>query len=91
MREFEKDKQKREIDQFKLQNEHVNQINDKLMQANRMLKQDLQEVNKNCSELVQVAKEAMKRRKTTQEHNNHLIREREEIEERPTQVQKECN
>ena len=56
-----------------------------------MLKQDLQEVNKNYSELVQAAEEAMKRRKMKQEHNTWLIREREEIEERLTQVQKECN
>ena len=49
MKEFEKDKQNNEIEQFKLQNEHINQINDSLMQANKMLKQDLQEINKNDS------------------------------------------
>ena len=57
MKEFEKYKHNKEIYQFKLQNEHVNQINDSLMQANKMLKQDLQEINKNYSELVQVEEE----------------------------------
>ena len=44
-----------------------------------LLKQDLQEVNKNYSKLVQVAEEAMKRRKMTQKQNTQLIREREKI------------
>ena len=91
MKEFEKDKQSKEIEQFKLQNEHINQINDSLLQANKMLKQDLQEINKNYSELAQVAEEAVKRRKIAQEHNIQLIREKKEIEERLTQVQKEYN
>ena len=41
MKEFEKDKYNKEIEQFKVQNEHINQIHDSLMQANKMLKQDL--------------------------------------------------
>ena len=49
--QFDKDKLSKEIEKFKLQNEHINQINDSLMQANKMLKQDLQEINKNYSEL----------------------------------------
>ena len=52
MKEFEQDKQRREIDHFIIQNEHMNQINDGLMKSNRMLKQDLQEVNKNYSKLI---------------------------------------
>ena len=54
MREFEKDTQSREIEQFKLQNEHINQINDSLLKKNKILKQDLQEINKNYLYLAQV-------------------------------------
>ena len=56
-----------------------------------MLKQDLQEINKNYSELAQVVEEAVKRRKIAQEKNIHLITEKKEIEETLTQVQKEYN
>ena len=55
MKEFEHDKDKREIDHFIIQNDNINQINDGLMKENRLLKQDLQEVNKNYSELIEVA------------------------------------
>ena len=61
------------------------------MQANKMLKHDLQEINKNYSEMVQVAEEVVKRRKMAHEHNIQFIREKKEIEERLTQVQKEYN
>ena len=88
MTQFERDKKKRKIDQFKIQNEHINQINDSLMQANRMLKQDLQEVNKNYSQLVQVEEEEMKRRKMMQEHNIRLAKDKEELEKKLSQVQK---
>ena len=91
MKEFEQAKQKREIDHFRFQNEHMNQINNGLMKANMMLKQDLQEVNKNYSELVQVAEEAVKRRKVVQEQNDQLVKDKEELEKRSSQMQKEFN
>ena len=47
MTEFELDKHRRQIDHFRIQNEHMNKINDGLMKANKMLKQDLHEVNMN--------------------------------------------
>ena len=50
MKEFEREKGRREIDHFRIQNEHISQINDGLKKANMMLKQYLQEVNKNYSE-----------------------------------------
>ena len=56
-----------------------------------MLKQDLQEIKKNYSELAQVAEEAVKRRKIAREQNIHLIKEKKETEERLNQVQKEYN
>ena len=49
MKEFEQDKQRREINHFRIQNKHMNQINDGLMKVDRMLKKELQEVNKNYS------------------------------------------
>ena len=65
MKEFEQEKDRREIDHFRIQNEHISQINAGLMKANMMLKQDLQEVNTNYLELIQVAEEAVKIRKVT--------------------------
>ena len=91
MKEFDKDKQNKEIEQFKLQNEHISQINGSLMQVNKMLKHDLQEINKKYLELVQVVEEAVKRRKIAKEQNIQLIREKKEIEERLIEVQKEYN
>ena len=79
MKEFEQDKDKREIYHFRIQNEHISQINDGLMKENQMLKQDLHEVNKNYSELIQVAEEAVKRRKVVQEQNVQLVKDKEEL------------
>ena len=62
-----------------------------MLQANKMLKQDLQEINKNYSKLIQVVEEVVKRRKIAEEQKIQLIKEKKEIEERPTQVQKEYN
>ena len=50
------------------------------MKSNKMLKQDLQEVNKNYSELIQVAEEVVKRRKVVQEKSVHLVKDKEELE-----------
>ena len=45
-----------------------------------MLKQDLQEVNKNYANFVQVAEEAVKRRKVNREQNVQLEKDKEELE-----------
>ena len=61
--ELKQDKENREIEKLRRQNAHLNQINDQLVKANTMLKEDLQEVNQNFAELIQVSEEAVKRRK----------------------------
>ena len=54
---------KKALHHYKAQNIHLNQLNDQLVNANRMIRQDPEEINSNYAELVQVAKEAVKRRK----------------------------
>ena len=73
------DKEHREIEQLRRQNEHLNQIDDQLVKANTMLKEDLQEVNQNFPELIQVSEEAVKRRKLVQEEKDELIKDKEEM------------
>ena len=89
MKAFEQVNNRREIDHFIIQNEHMNQINDGLMKANRMLKQDLHEVKKNYSELIEVAEEVVKRRKVMQEQNVQLVKDKEELEIKLKDMQKE--
>ena len=61
------------------------------MKENKKLKQELQEVNKNYAELIQVAKEAFKRRKVMQEKNVQLQKEKDELEQKLKHMQKELN
>ena len=91
IKEFVQGKDKREIDHFKIQNEHISQINDGLMKANKMLKQDLQEVNNNYAEFIQVVEEAVKRRKVMQEQNVQLEKDKEELKKKLNHMQKELN
>ena len=44
-----------------------------------MLKEDLQEVHQNFAELIQVSKEAVKRRKLVQDGRDQLLKEKEEL------------
>ena len=44
-----------------------------------MLNEYLQEVNQNFAELVQVSKEAIKRRKSVQEEKDQLMKDKEEL------------
>ena len=44
-----------------------------------MLKQDLQEVNQNFAKLIQVSKEAVKRRRLMQEEKDQLMKDKEEL------------
>ena len=70
MSELNQDKEIREIEHLRRQNGHLNQINDQLVKANTMLKQDLQEVNQNFAKLIQVSEEAVKRRRMVQEEKD---------------------
>ena len=65
--------------QYKVQNEYLNDANDKLMQANRILRGYLKEVNGYYQELIIVAKEALKRNKNAQSQIEDLTRENEEL------------
>ena len=91
IKEFKQEKYRKEIDHFKIQNEHISKINDGLMKANKMLKQDLQEVNNNYAEFIQVVEEAFKRRKVMQEQNVQLEKDKEELKQKLNHMQKELN
>ena len=79
MMKLKQDKKHREIEQLRRQNEHLNKINDQLVKANTIIKEDLQEVNQNFIELIQVSKEAMKRRRLVQEEKDQLMKDKEEL------------
>ena len=79
MLKLKHDKQHKEIVQLRRQNEHLNHINDQLVKADTMLKEDLQEVNQNFAELIQVSEEAVKRRKLVQEEKDKLMKDKEEL------------
>ena len=79
MIQLKQSKEYREIEQLRKQNGHLIQINDQLIRANTMLKEDLQEVNQNFVELIQVSKEAVKRRKLVQEEKDHLMKDKKDL------------
>ena len=79
MIQLKQSKEYREIKQLRRQNEHLNQINDQLVKANTMLKEDLKEANHNFAELIQVSEEAVKRRKLVQEEKDQLMKDKEEL------------
>ena len=54
MLKLKHDKQYKEIEQLRRQNDNLNHINDQLVKSNTMLKEDLQEVNQNFTDLIQV-------------------------------------
>ena len=91
MKEFEHDKDRREIDHFIIQNEHINKLNDGIIKGNRMLKKDLQKVKKNYSEFIQVAEEAIKRRKVIQEQNVQLVKDKGKLENKIKHMENELN
>ena len=57
---------------YKTHNSHLNLFNDQLVQANRILREDSEEINTNYAELVQAIEESMKRRKLAQAKNGEL-------------------
>ena len=56
-----------------------------------MIRQDLEEINSNYVELVQVAEEAVKRRKMAQETNDKLLKHNQELQEKEPAMEKELN
>ena len=60
------------IRQYKEQMKHMQEVNQKLMMANRKLKEELQQVNNHCHELTALSKEVLKRKGTTDRHCTEL-------------------
>ena len=56
----------RSIKQYKYQIEFLHETNEGLVVANRILREDLEEVNSHYQELIVVSKEALKRKRQTQ-------------------------
>ena len=56
----------RSIKQYKYQIEYLHETNEGLVNANRILREDLEEVNSHYEELIAVSKEALKRKRQTQ-------------------------
>ena len=55
----------RALKQYKYQMEYLQETNDGLILSNKRLREDLQEVNDHYQELIDVSKEALKRKRTT--------------------------
>ena len=64
---------KKDLHHYKAQNTHLNQLNENLVNSNHMISKYIEEINSNYAELVQVAEEAAKRRKMSQETNGKLL------------------
>ena len=56
----------RSVKQYKYQIEYLHETNEGLIAANRILREDLEEVNSHYQELIAVSKEALKRKRQTQ-------------------------
>ena len=60
------------IRQYKEQMKHMQEVNQKLMMANRKLKEELRQVNNHFHELTALSKEVLKRKGTTDRHCTEL-------------------
>ena len=61
----EKENLQRTIKQYKNQIEYMQETNDGLIIANKILREDLEEVNSHYQELIAVSKESLKRKRST--------------------------
>ena len=64
---------------------------DHFMSENRMIRQDLEEINANYAEMVQVAEEEVKRRIIYQETNGKLLKQNQELQEKVPAIEKELS
>ena len=64
---------------YKTNNSHLDHFTDQLVQANRSLRENLEEMNTNYVELVQDVEEAMKIRKLAQTKNKELSKYNQEL------------
>ena len=90
----EKENLQRTRTKYKHQVEYMQETNDGLVMANRILREDLDEVNSHYQELIAVSKEALKRKRSTelqfiglkhtikylQQQNEELTRRMKEME-----------
>ena len=76
--DYEKENLQRSIKQYKHQIEYMHETNDGLLTVNRRLREDLEEVNSHYQELIAVSKEALKRKRQTE---NQFIDLRKTIQE----------
>ena len=67
----------------------MNNLNDQLVQQNRILREDLEEIHTNYVELVQATKEDVRRRKLAQENNEELSRKNQYLQEKLQALDKE--
>ena len=58
----EKENMQRSIKQYKHKIEYLHEINEGLVTANKILREDLEEVNSHYQELISVSKEALKKK-----------------------------
>ena len=70
---------RKDLHHYKGQNTHLNKLNDQCMSENHIIRKDIEEINVNYAELVQVAEEAVKRRKISQETNDRLLKKNQEL------------
>ena len=71
----------RSIKQYKYQIEYMHETNEGLVAANRILREDLEEVNSHYQDLIAVSKEALKRKR----QKKHLCAELKQIVQDITQ------
>ena len=64
---------KKSLQSFKEQNKYLNDSNEKLMIANKRLREDLKEIDANYQELITVSKEVLRRNRATQQQYEELI------------------
>ena len=70
--DFEKENLQRSIKQYKSQIEYMHESNDRLVTTNRKLRKYLEEVNSHYQELITVSREALKRKRQTENQFTEL-------------------
>ena len=68
--------------------EYLQETNDGLILANRRLREDLQEVNDHYQELIAVSKEALKRKRSTDEKSTELKQTVKDLQQKNEELTK---
>ena len=77
----EKENLQRSIKQYKYQIEYMHETNDGLVTTNRRLREDLEEVNSHYQELITVSREALKRKRQTENQLTELKQTIQELQQ----------